>query len=351
MTKPASSRTRTRRGASGSRSNTSPRPSDSKRLTFERVVAVAAVLLTALGVFRPWNYLDSAPPLIGDQLDSIRSEAATAGREVKSVRRVHLHGSSPSYLIVTEPTHVPVVKASKVTFDLSDELTVYDVVDGALHQALQFRPGIEPGPGHGLTLEYRTIAIDDFNHDGEEEILGNFQASSAHPGDDPASGLTYPVGIAWSASTGAYRLSALLRRRPQGLSFRKPDGARSKVRRYRQRVALVDTRTGTSVRTFGSEEATVVDSGRRVFLVVGYEVRDAGTVLLFDPNTGGMDSRHHFTDVVQGHLLVTGGGQPFRPLECISPRLNLLGPIIKGTLTGSRLAKAWRGFLPDSTCR
>jgi hypothetical protein len=318
------------------------------RLNVDRLIAVAGVAVAIIALTRPWQLVFQPPPPLGEQLDAIRSDLARQGREITLTRRVQLHGAAPSYLIASTPVHLP--GGRRLDFSFSDEVTIYDVEDQRLRQAISFRPTVDPGPAHGMSLDFKLLATGDLNGDGLGEIVGDFKSSVMHFVENPRAGLDYPLALAWDAKAGRYRITPLLREPPEGLKFRNPGGlARREVAQYRRPVALVDAPGGTSVRSFASDGAVIVRRGRQRFLVADYVVRDQGHILVVDPRTGGFDFQHRVTEAIQGALMSRGAGA-VELLPCPSPRLNLLGPISHGDLSPTEIRQAWQRFVPASIC-
>ena len=115
---------------------------------------------------------------VAEQVDDIRAELQAEGLKV-AYRDLQLHQGKPSHLFI----------ASKVDAQdpTSDEVRIYDAVDGALELQLSYRPEVtqvtaasaEAGAPIFMALAFQLRTIADIDDDGQKEILGSYDANLA----------------------------------------------------------------------------------------------------------------------------------------------------------------------------
>ncbi len=210
--------------------------------------AVALALVIGAGGFSPVK----APP-IGAQIDAIRQRAAAADEVTLIARPVHLHGfDQASYLFVMQP-------ASQG----SDELRIYDVVDGFLRLRLDFQPhtatrassDAEAVPlsiqasGAGFDYGLEGLRVRDLFNNGEDELIGDYSQLPL------GVGVKLPILVSWDDIAQRYRLHAMLTQRP------------SRVPQFRlggdvgTPYLLRDTSTGIVLRAWPVTEYLVAPAG------------------------------------------------------------------------------------------
>ncbi len=170
-------------------------------------VVAALVLVIAGGGFSPVK-----PPPIGAQIDAIREQAARKGKVTVVARPVDLHGfDQRSYVFVMRPARQG-----------SDELRVYDVVDGRLTLQLDFQPHTlqRGGPNPAAVVEearrltppfdlgVEGLRAVDIYGNGEHELVADYNQLPFVGGDK------FPIVVAWDDIAQRYRLQALVATRP-----------------------------------------------------------------------------------------------------------------------------------------
>jgi hypothetical protein len=156
--------------------------------------ACAGVALAATGVI--WataGFSTPQQPSLGTQVDRIRADLRAGGAKVV-YRRLRLHQSATSHLFVTSAP------------DRSDEVRVYDAVDGALRRRLAFRPEVRfPESERTYPTRFVIRAVRDLDGDGQREILAHWEANQAGEERQRA-----PVLLSRSSRTGRYTVRPLL---------------------------------------------------------------------------------------------------------------------------------------------
>jgi hypothetical protein len=176
-----------------------------------------------------------APPSIGDQMDAIKNKllaGAGPGRgHVVVDERVQFHTTDqPSWLLVVEdlPNHDKFYAGAAngaTPAPRSDDLRIYDVVNGRLQLKLQFRP---QGKGE-RAAEWRTFDAGatpsaDYDEDGSPEVIAGYALPSR------AYEALLPFGIDWT--DGHYKLTPLTATKPH-LATR---GLDARTRTFRREV-------------------------------------------------------------------------------------------------------------------
>lgn len=136
------------------------------------LAAVSSLLVGAAlaGVISSGGFARATPPPLGQQLDAIRQRAAAANQAIVFVRPEQLHGfDQTSYVFVLRPTSSG-----------SDELRIYDVVDGWLRLRLDFRPRT-----HGPQFASAARPFADTKYVGGVSVGGaDFTAAALNKGAD-----------------------------------------------------------------------------------------------------------------------------------------------------------------------
>ena len=170
------------------------------------LATTAALAGALLAVGLTSGFLTHVPPPIGKQIDRIRSAAERAGRPVARTLTGDLHGfDQTSYVFVLRsPTSG------------SDELRVYDDVDGTLRRRLDFRPKSGGRSGSSTfvapkiqqtqaALDYalEDLQVVDVNGDGHGELVADYSLPSYI-------GVRLPILVEWNDAAQRYDLFPLL---------------------------------------------------------------------------------------------------------------------------------------------
>jgi hypothetical protein len=152
------------------------------------------------------------PPSIDVQMEKLTGQILASegpgGGHVVVDERVKLHQTEqPSWLLVTEdlPSHEAFNKGAAEGAwprPRSDDLRIYDVIDGRLQLELHFRPrgtGVRAAEWHALTAGAGPSG--DYSEDGEPEVVAGYALPAK------ARGALLPFGIDWA--DGRYQLKSL----------------------------------------------------------------------------------------------------------------------------------------------
>jgi hypothetical protein len=137
-------------------------------------IIVAAILAITTDVFDG----SSGGGSIGEQVDGIRAELQADGFEVR-YRELELHPGPPSHLFIASKLTAQDARAT------SDEVRIYDPVDRSLELQLTYRPEVrELGsnaatPNASLAAAFQPRTVADIDGDGQDEILGVYEANQA----------------------------------------------------------------------------------------------------------------------------------------------------------------------------
>ena len=131
---------------------------------------VAAAIAASGGVFDG----SSDGKTAAEQVDGIRATLQEEGFKVE-YREVKLHQGAPSHLFIASKLDAQGAKAE------SDEVRIYDDVDGSLELQLTYRPEVAqpPPPGTPIATAFQLRTIADIDSDGQDEILGSYEANLA----------------------------------------------------------------------------------------------------------------------------------------------------------------------------
>jgi hypothetical protein len=220
------------------------------------------------------------PPPVAVQIAAVRSRAAAEGKTTILARLEHLRGADQeSWLFVLRPvTHG------------SDELRIYEVVDGLLQLRFDSEPltGGERGPLYVQPQEQqRTAQIDyglknlqavDLFGNGEQELIADYEQLSLGAFEQ------LPIIVAWDDLAQRYRLTPVLTEPPPLAAGYPPDasqGAAYLMRDTRTRTPLrmwavagylVIPGTGPASATLAIANSTSSASGRSGLLINTYDV-------------------------------------------------------------------------------
>jgi hypothetical protein len=203
---------------------------------WDRVLVLLAsgllVWLIAVAIFGDDLF---TPPSIDAQMEKLTGQILASeglgGGHVVVDERVRLHQTEqPSWLLVTEdlPSHEAFNKGAAEKAwprPRSDDLRIYDVIDGRLQLELHFRPkgtGVRAAEWHALTAGAGPTG--DYSEDGVPEVVAGYALPSK------ARGALLPFGIDWA--DGRYQLRSLTPEKLQ-LSTR---GLDAKTVRFRREV-------------------------------------------------------------------------------------------------------------------
>lgn len=155
---------------------------------------------------------------ISQQLDEVVRRAAQERRYVVLRRERSLHGTgTKSYLMVLRDEAL----RDRFRTDLgtpsaiSDEVRIYDDVDGELRLRFRFQaqgPGeiVQRPEGDMPSFIFRLRTIDDFDRNGESEVVGLFERNTLASGPLPV-----PVIITWDEGDARYRIHSLVPEAPR----------------------------------------------------------------------------------------------------------------------------------------
>ncbi|HEX8743945.1 MAG TPA: hypothetical protein VF712_12500 [Thermoleophilaceae bacterium] len=271
--------------------------------TFAALIILAAASLGALIGLLVVNGEDD-PPAIAAQLDDVVAKADDAGQYPAVQRAARLHpGASGSHLLVLRdqsqrPGGIPHELASPP----SDEIRVYDDVDGRLELRIRFHPQnfgeVQQGPdGDAPGYQFRLLSIADLDKNGTAEILGSFDRISNASGPFPL-----PVLISWDEDVSRYRMDALFTqppdlRVPRGLPAAALDG-------YRKPSVVRDQFSDTELTGYPADVVEVRQALRGPVVLAGYA----------EQSPVGFSGRYE----AKGWFLDLKGGAP-RLTECTPP--------------------------------
>jgi hypothetical protein len=168
-------------------------------------VLVLGALVMSRGFSRPIQ------PAVGAQIDEIRELAAKRGSSTRfTLRGVQLHPGGRSHMFVLSPENHG-----------SDELRIYDEVEGQLRLRFSFRPSTRGHRGTlrappsdqqtAGTLDYWTSQrpiVADIDGDGTREILVSYSMRADF--DEFGATVRLPLIFGWDDTSRGYRVSALL---------------------------------------------------------------------------------------------------------------------------------------------
>lgn len=146
-----------------------------------------------------WKAVFPDAPPMSEQIAQLRAAAASDRRHPAFSWRGDLHGDGAQSLIMVlrANEYRPSDPDSKAR---SDELAVFDRIDGRLRQRFRFQPQrlFDKTP-----YLFRLAEIRDVDRDGRPEFLGAYDNA-------PDGGLTMPLVLQWRANERGYKMSPLL---------------------------------------------------------------------------------------------------------------------------------------------
>jgi hypothetical protein len=156
--------------------------------------ACAGVALAATcAIWATSGFSTPQQPSLGTQVDRIRADLRAGGAKVV-YRRLRLHQGAASHVFVTSAP------------GRSDEVRVYDAVDGTLRRRLAFRPEIRfPESERTSPTRFVIRTVRDLDGDGQREILAHWEANLAGEEFQRA-----PVLLSRSSKSGRYAVRPLL---------------------------------------------------------------------------------------------------------------------------------------------
>ena len=133
-------------------------------------VIVAVAIIASGGVFDD----SSGGKTAAEQVDEIRATLQAEGFKVE-YREVDLHQGAPSHLFIAANLDGRGARTA------SDEVRIYDEVDGSLELALTYRPEVTqiPPTETPIATAFRLDEIADIDGDGQDEIFGSYEANLA----------------------------------------------------------------------------------------------------------------------------------------------------------------------------
>jgi hypothetical protein len=157
-------------------------------------------------------------PSPGEQLDSIRAEAAREGQTVYFVHELDLHGggATKSYFMVLRDTNILEYDIGRGAYT-SDEIRIYDLQGGRLALRFRFQPDIfRTEDGFSSPLLWRLTSFRDVSGDGVNEVVGAYSEFFMAPI------FPTPVVIGWNPSGAGYQLVPLLTSDPHLANISRP---------------------------------------------------------------------------------------------------------------------------------
>ena len=210
-------------------------------------------------------------PSVAEQLEAVVARAAQERRYVAVRRRVPIHGTGTrSHLLVLRDLDLRDRFRTDLATPqaLSDDIRIYDEVDGRLRLRFRFQPQ-NPGevaqrpdgdlPGFLL----RVGGVADYDKNGELEIVGALERNSLASGPFPV-----PVIIVWDEADGRYRIHALI---PEPPDLRPPrDLPRVALEGYVKPTEIRNQHSDQVLRGHAVDEFTVVPAPGAPVLVAAY---------------------------------------------------------------------------------
>lgn len=215
---------------------------------------------------------------VGEQIDSVLRQAAKDGRRAVFRASVPLHGpgSRSSQVLVLRDPRLKEHPAGEAVTDAhgryvvprSDEVRIYDTVDGKLRLAFRFLP---QGPGQVRQapegdwpgFRFRPSPVTDIDGDGRPEIVGTFERVTLASGPMPA-----PVLISWDDGTQRYRLAPLIAQHPRLSGSNALD--RAQLAGYLKPTILQDRYTSKKVYAYATDHYKIIRDKPDAFLVAAY---------------------------------------------------------------------------------
>lgn len=248
-------------------------------LAFATTLSVAAI--SAFGAWLLTRGTERAEPRtrdLGEQIDTVLSQAARGGRHAVFQRQVRFHGAtqSQSWLVVLRDDLLRNHPAGDVVTDSngkfvvprSDELRVYDMRAGVLRLAYRSMPQeagrIQQLPeGDAPSFRFRARAVSDIDANGRIELVGAFERVTLASGPLPV-----PVILSWDDAGQRYRLRPLI---PQPPELARPSGIdASLLTAYTRATTIRDQFSGETLKGYAVDEYSVESRSAEAVVVAGY---------------------------------------------------------------------------------
>jgi hypothetical protein len=218
------------------RSRQDPRPKRLRNFASKTGwVAWSTIIAAMVGVIalQARSLLFDEPASRQEQLEDIRARMARDNRFPAVQRILDMRGSGASSLFMLVRDNRVAAQTGDLVDPRSDELRIYDFVDGEYVLSFQFQPE-NPRDG-GLYFWFRFDGALDLNQDEARDIVGSFSRYFMGPE------FPQPVVLTWNAKLGEYQLDGLI----QSASYLKgvvPTGAFGKAadRYYREATVLMN---------------------------------------------------------------------------------------------------------------
>jgi hypothetical protein len=148
-----------------------PLPARAARWLGEHVGGALVATFVSLAVGAGAAWLFTRGESVSEQVDDVRAGLQAEGFEVE-YQELELHQGGPSHMFVASRPAEPAV---------SDEVRIYDEVDGSLELELEYLPEFTftdtPDQPQGAAFQSREVA--DIDRDGQSEILGSYETNLA----------------------------------------------------------------------------------------------------------------------------------------------------------------------------
>jgi hypothetical protein len=219
-----------------------------------------------------WNRVTYTPP-ISDQIVSFEQTARQHHLDVAVLQDdLHLRTGVRSVLVVLTPTN------NGIAPSVSDELELFDIRSGHLHEVFKFRPRpytdksglIRDGVAYGITL----LGELHLDQSGRSELIMALGIKGAD------AYLETPVSLQWSGIRGSFRLDPLISRATEGsnlpwLDSRIPRRDRFGLSLYSDSTPIRDTYSHLTFSTVFTEQFFLMHRNGQVFGVGAFDVRGA----------------------------------------------------------------------------
>lgn len=190
-----------------------------------------------------------------EQLDRVLQTAAREKRRVVFRASAHMHGpGGPEAQIIVlrddrvkehPPGDIPIDAHGRSSAPGSDEVRVYDLVQGRLSLRFRFLP---QGPGQVRqlpegdypTFRFRATPPRDRDGDGRPELVGSFDRVTLASGPYPV-----PVSLSWDDGAQRYQLAPLI---PNPPKIRVPEGQARLLGGYTHATTIKDRYSGAILR-------------------------------------------------------------------------------------------------------
>lgn len=209
-------------------------------------LAVGGTLLAIQAILR-----SKEPDPIPQQLDRLTQEFEAGSSTVLDLRPANFHGSGvSSYVFIIRDERLSGVEDPGSR--RSDEVRIYDEIDGSLELAFRFRPELATPDtswvvGEPIPYAFVLRSLQDLDRDGRDELVGGYGVWTMAPT------LPTPIAITWEG--GRYRMQALV---PSSPDIAKPPSpgafGRTWLPNYESPSLLVDPEEDETLRGFPVED-------------------------------------------------------------------------------------------------